>query len=308
LWKILFLKRVLKYGFVVMVLMAITPAHVFPQEGTADSARIYKHRQIAVGVTGGALYVGSMIGLYNLWYKDYPQSSFHIFNDNRGWMQIDKIGHTTSAYHLGRIGYEALDWAGVKRKKAIWIGGSIGFVYLATVEIFDGFSAEWGASTGDFISNAAGTAMFISQQLIWDEQRLMLKFSYMPSQYADVRKEVLGENWMQRVLKDYNGQTYWLSGNIHSFIKRDTWFPRWLNIAVGYGADGMLGANSNPEDLPYYQRYRQYYLSLDVDLTKIRTNSKFLKGLFTIIGFLKIPSPTLEYNEKDKIVFHFLYF
>jgi hypothetical protein len=136
----------------------------------------------------------------------------------------------------------------------------------------------------------------------------MLKFSYMPSDYAQYRGDLLGENWMQRIIKDYNGQTYWLSGNIHSFIRKDTWFPRWLNVAVGYGANGMLGANSNPDGLPYFERYRQYYLSLDVDLTKIRTNSKFLKGVFTLFGFLKIPSPTLEYNSKDHFRFHLIYF
>lgn len=278
------------------------------QQLPADSSRIYKNRQTALAVTGGVLYAGTMVGLYNLWYKDYPLGQFHMFNDNGGWMQIDKIGHATTAFHIGRISYDALRWADVDRKKAIWIGGSIGFVFLTSVEIFDGFSEEWGASSGDLLCNALGSAMFISQQLVWDEQRFMLKFSYMPSEYADFREEALGQNWLERVLKDYNGQTYWFSGNIHSFLKDDSRFPRWLNVAVGYGANGMLGANENPADLPYFKRYRQGYLSLDVDLTKIRTHSKVVKGLFTFLSILKFPSPTLEYNPEDKFVFHYLYF
>ena len=50
---------------------------------------------------------------------------------------------------------------------------------------------------------------------------------------------------MQQVLKDYNGQTYWLSANIWSFNKESN-FPRWLNVAFGYGADGMLYGENNP--------------------------------------------------------------
>jgi hypothetical protein len=105
-------------------------------------------------------------------------------------------------------------------------------------------------------------------------------------------------------LKDYNGQTYWLSLNPASFMKEGTRFPKWLNIAFGYGAEGMTGGDFNP---PYvdangkqieFDRYRQYYLSLDVDLTRIKTRSKFLRTFFNTIGFLKIPAPALEFSKK----------
>ena len=56
------------------------------------------------------------------------------------------------------------------------------------------------------------------------------------------------------------------------------------------------------------QRYRQFYLSLDLDLTKIKTKSKFLKNVFTAINFIKIPAPTLSYSTKNKIQFHYIYF
>ena len=54
--------------------------------------------------------------------------------------------------------------------------------------------------------------------------------------------------------------------------------------------------------------YRQFYLSLDVDLTKISTKSKLLKTVFSVVNFIKIPSPTLEFNGKGHIKFHYLYF
>jgi hypothetical protein len=36
---------------------------------------------------------------------------------------------------------------------------------LTIVEVFDGFSAEWGASTGDLIANATGTALYVSARI-----------------------------------------------------------------------------------------------------------------------------------------------
>ena len=56
-----------------------------------------------------------------------------------------------------------------------------------------------------------------------------------------------------------------------------------------------------------FDRYRQYYLSLDVDLSKIKTKRKWAKALFTTFGLLKIPFPTLEFSEKGT-KFHPIYF
>ncbi len=265
-------------------------------------------------VLGGQalIYAGSLTLLYYAWYKDYPQSSFHWIDDNQEWLQVDKIGHATTSAYFGKFGYETYRWAGVERKKAIWIGGSAGFIFLTVIEILDGFSAEWGASAGDLIANTAGTALFIGQQLGWNDQRFNLKWSYHPTDYADIAREngidQLGSNDLESILKDYNGHTYWLSGNIKSFLPKHSKFPGWLNVAVGYGGEGMLGANTNPDELSEYPRYRQYYLTFDVDLSKIKTRSHFLKFLMNGFNFVKIPFPTLEFNSEEGVVFHYLYF
>lgn len=266
-------------------------------------------------VVGGQtlLYGTSLYILYHAWYKDYPRSEWHWIDDNSEWMQMDKIGHATTSAYFGKFGYEMYRWAGVKRKKAIWIGGSTGFIFLTVVEVLDGFSEQWGASWGDFAANAFGTGLFISQQLIWNDQRFNLKWSYHETEYAQYRPDQLGSSFMEKMLKDYNGQTYWLSGNIKSFLPKKSKFPNWISVSFGYGANGMIGANSNPsningEPIPDFPRYRQYFFSLDVDLPKIKTRSHFLKFLFNGLGFIKIPFPTLEYNKEDGLIFHPLYF
>jgi hypothetical protein len=260
-----------------------------------------------------AVAVTTLAGLSLLWYADYPKSSFHFINDNDEWLQMDKFAHSTASYYIGKVGYELLRSTGVERRKAIWFGGSTGFVYLGMVEILDGFSAQWGASMGDVAANAAGTAAFIGQQFAWDEQRILLKWSFHMTQYAQYNPEQLGTTFPQRMMKDYNGQTYWLSANIRSFLPKESRFPGWLNIALGYSADGLIGAKSNPSDIngvpiPVFTRTRQYFLAPDIDLTRIRTKSPFLKMVFNIFGVLKFPLPALEYNSVQGFVVHPVYF
>ncbi len=276
-----------------------------------NPASYNKKRIACIAGTEAVLYTGSLVLLNELWYKQYPRTSFHFFNDNREWLQMDKIGHVTTAYYVGRIGIDFFRWGGMQRKKAIWLGGMLGSVYQTTIEVLDGFSSEWGFSTGDFAANTAGSMLVIAQELVWDEQRIVLKFGFQQSRFAQYRPNVLGSNLRENILKDYNGQTYWLSVNPASFMKETTGFPRWLNIAVGYGAEGMTGGNANPTMIDgngnavELERYRQFYLSLDVDLTRIKTRSAFLKGLFTTIGFIKIPAPAIEFNKygiKGKLI------
>lgn len=285
----------------------------YSQSVITDSSSVNKARLRAVIISETAIFAGSLTGLYALWYKNYPMNSFHFFNDNGEWNQMDKISHAGASYYIGKVGYEALKWSGVKEKKAIWYGGLYGSAFLLTIEILDGFSAEWGFSTGDFVANSLGSAMFISQQLAWHEQRVVFKFSTHPTDYAQYRPDLFGSNFPQRIMKDYNGWTYWLSGNISSFLPKSSGFPKWLNVAVGLGADGMTGTFDNAKtykgkQLPDFKRSRQFYLSLDIDLTRIPTKSKTLDKLFDVIGFIKIPFPALEYNTNDGFRGHILYF
>lgn len=270
-----------------------------------DTIHPNRLRKVILGET--VLYVGSMVGLNQLWYKDYPRSSFHFINDNNAWLQMDKIGHAMTSYYVGKVGYDLLKWSGVNEKKSIWYGATLGTLFLTSVEVLDGFSAEWGASPGDLLANAAGSAIFIGQQMAWKEQRVLLKYSFQRTKYAPLRPSLLGENFIQSSLKDYNGQTYWLSANIAAFLPSNTGIPKWLNVAVGYGADGMLGATKN-ELYPHVQRQRQYYFSLDVDLTRIKTKYKLVNTLLGAVGFIKFPFPTVVFRENDGIAIKPLYF
>ncbi|UPT71466.1 MAG: YfiM family protein [Flavobacterium sp. JAD_PAG50586_2] len=274
------------------------------------SDTLNKKRLNTLLISETAIGAATLIGLNQVWYADYPRSDFHFINDNAEWLQMDKAGHVFSAYHLGSIGANALKWTGASRKSQLIYGSTLGLAFLTTVEVFDGYSANWGASLGDVAANISGTALYVSQELLWKEQRIVPKFSFHTTPYASARPSVLGSSVQEQVLKDYNGQTYWLSANIHSFAKTSA-IPKWLNVAVGYGAEGMITGNDefvNTVFLPESERYRQFYLSLDVDLTKIETKSHFVKTILTVFNSIKIPAPTFEIKGLGGTKFHWLYF
>ena len=274
----------------------------------ADS--LNQKRQNSVFITEAVLASIALIGLNQLWYADYPKSEFHFINDNSEWKQMDKVGHFYSSYVIGRFGAEALNWSGANKKNQLIYGAGLGFVFLTAVEVMDGFSREWGASMGDVVANASGTALFVSQELLWKEQRIIPKFSFHRTEYANFRPDLLGSSLPEQILKDYNGQTYWLSANLYSFSKGSK-IPKWLNLAFGYGGDGMIGEkteNSSLISTPKPENFRQFYLSLDVDLTKIDSKSHFLKTLFSVFNTIKIPAPTLQYSTNSGFKFYAFYF
>ena len=266
-------------------------------------------RQNTVIISEAFIAAGTLLTLNQLWYTNYPQSKFHFINDNSDWLQMDKAGHVFSAYQIGRFGSEMLQWSGSSRKNQLIYGAGLGLVFLTAVEVLDGYSREWGASSGDMVANAAGTALYVSQELLWKEQRITPKFSFHSTKFAELRPEVLGKSFSEQILKDYNGQTYWLSANLHSFAKESK-LPKWLNVAIGYGAEGMVTGNIKNTELLANNpaRFRQFYLSFDVDLTKIETNSRFLKTVFSVLNTVKVPAPTIEFRRFNDIKYHLIYF
>ena len=317
-------------------ILTLLSGKVFSQDSLkllAPSPEYNKSRFAAVLGTQIASYGGSLALLSNAWYKEYDQTSFHTFNDSKEWLQMDKAGHFATAWYMGRISSDMYRWSGVSRGKAALYGTAGSFLYMTGIEVLDGFSNGWGFSWSDLGANVLGSGLMFSQQWLKDFKEhygctcdrsyhhrrtngfigMSLKYSYHPTGFPKFRPSLLGKTISEQLLKDYNGQAYWLSFNVFSFLYAENKFPKWLNVAVGYGAEGMISGtpgytytypNGNTVE---FQRYRQYYLSLDIDLTKIKTKSHFLKTIFEAISFIKIPAPAVEFN-KNGIKLHPIYY
>ncbi|SHF42988.1 DUF2279 domain-containing protein [Flavisolibacter ginsengisoli] len=257
-----------------------------------------------------AVYGGSFIFLNEAWYKGYPRTSFHSFNDAGEWLQMDKIGHAWTAYHSSRVNTTVWKWAGMNDRQSVVLGTGTSLAYMLSIEYLDGRSAEWGWSWPDAAADLFGATLFASQALVWKEQKISLKFSsfqkkYKPAALEQRANDLFGSSLPERLLKDYNAQTYWLSINLSSTCGIDG-LPPWLNLAIGYGADNMFGGYQNLAydkegnvvfDRRDLKRRRQWYLSPDIDLARIKTKSRFLRTAFSVLNVLKIPAPTLELSN-----------
>ena len=274
-----------------------------PAGAQTDSTGVNRKRLKTYIIGASAAYSAGLVTLNHVWYKDTERQSFRFFNDNAEWKQADKAGHAFASFYLSDLASRALASCNVGRRQADLIGALSGFLLTVPIEIFDGFSDGYGASAGDLIADAAGPALFLAQNVTWKEIRIHPKFSFQRTDYAARRPAVLGDNLLSEIVKDYNGQTYWLSFDVDRF----TPFPRWLNIAVGYGAHDMMYARDVQNRRQGFDPHRQYYLAIDFDLTAIRSRSPFIKALLYVANTLKLPSPTLELSRR-RTKFHAFYF
>ena len=258
-------------------------------------------------IAQGTFIVGGLSILYINWYQDKDRVPFTFYNDSKGYLQVDKAGHMYGAYLYSDIGYRSLRRAGVPKTKALWWGGGLGMYFQTPIEIFDGLYEGWGFSWSDMGANALGTALVVSQEAWLDDQPVRMKFSFSRSAYAKTGFGYLGDDYFSSLLNDYNGHTYWLSTGIHRLIPEAGFgesrikVPAWLNIAVGYGAGGMYGEFENRRfyrgnRLPEVERYREFYLALDLDLSKIPTRSPALKAVLEALNYIKVPLPALSYR------------
>ena len=173
-----------------------------------------KKRLRKVILSESALYAAELVFLQFIWYKNHKTTPFHFYDDNDGWLQIDKYGHAFGAYQETAKSYEALRWAGVSNTKAAWYGGLAGFMLQSQLEIYDAFYEGYGFSVGDVAANALGSLLFVVQQTTLRDQPVKMKFSYLPSGYPQYNPFYLGENQLQSFFMDYNAHTYWLSFNV----------------------------------------------------------------------------------------------
>jgi hypothetical protein len=256
-----------------------------------------------------------ILGIYSViflwlnfaWYRLYRRSRFHWFDDRGEWNQIDKAGHVFGAYFETVWAYELLRWSGMDNKRAAIAAAFIGMGFESTIEVWDGFSTKWGASWSDMAANFAGAMLAMFQYLAWEEQRIMCKFSYNGQEYkypegelSERADELFGRTFFERVLKDYNNITLWLSVNPSKFVPAIK--PDWMCLAVGYGSENLYGGFQNKwtdkdgklhdrTDLP---RYKTLKFSLDADLPQLRKNDARGRAAFKVLNIIKMPFPSYK--------------
>lgn len=272
---------------------------IFQAIQAQDSLRF---RRLITWGTFTATAIGSYAYLMTQWYSGVPKSHFHWFNDWEEWKQMDKVGHLYGAYQLGRLALQLAQWTQSPSQKRPYYA-FLGFLYQLPIEVMDGFSAKWGASLPDVGANLIGSLLAFGNQILWGEQRVLVKYSFYPSPYAEKYPDKLGKGIVQ-LLKDYNGQNYWLSFRIGDWISNASW-SRGLAIALGYGADGLIGGyGQEPASVIRARESRQWYLGVDLHVSAYKTRSKVLNSLLFCLDAVRIPLPALEYHSQKGFRWH----
>lgn len=296
-----------------MFLFLLVNSLLYSQSFFDNSIELNKKRMLTVSSAHALLWGGSIGTLYNVWYKNFPKTSFHFFDDSNEWQQMDKLGHIATSYQLTRTTTDLYKWTGLKPKTSALIGGTFSFSYLLSFEILDAYNKNWGFSWSDIGANTSGILLYSVQDFFWNKQFVRPKFSYHASKLAQYRPQLLGGNKIESLLKDYNGQTYWLSFNPVGIINSTLKFPKWLNISIGYSinnqliGDGGTFVVSNEAEQLSFTPYRQFYLSLDIDWEQIPVKSKVLKLVFRGLNMIKLPFPAIEFSNSG-VKGHGVYF
>jgi hypothetical protein len=296
-------------GFICFFLVHSSLAQPLAVKDSVHTKMTINKKLLYVSTVAGGAYILTLIGLDNLWYSQSPQSKFHFFNDNYEWNQMDKMGHFYTSFYLSTGGIDLLQWGGLSQKKAILLDNILGIALLTPIEIMDGYSSAYGASWGDEVADGIGDVFAFAQYVMWKGIRIYPRFSDHNTSYNTLRPNVLGSTQAERLIKDYNGQTYWLSTPIRDWIKnKDSKFPKWFGVSLGYGSSGLVYADPMQNAAHGYHSYRRYYMSFDIYLSRIKTRSKFVNTVFYLTNMIHFPLPALEYNNKQGFVFHPVYF
>ena len=295
--------------FLVIILLCVFNFNLFSKDTLRTKVDKNFYKFLAAE---GVVLSGAILYLKHEWYHDKKRVPFHFYNDFKGWNQVDKLGHFYVSYLESNVGYSILKKFNFSEKKALYFGGFQGLILETPIEFLDAYYQGWGFSVSDLVANTLGSVFFIMQQKIFNEQIIKPKLSFSKSIYASEANGLLGKkSLISQFVYDYNGYTYWFSFSPKKIFKFKK-VPKWLNLAIGYGANGMLGEFENKsmykgEEIPSFKRYRQFYLSLDIDFSKIRTKSRFVNKIFDGLSYIKIPLPTLELSNK-KMKGYFFYF
>jgi hypothetical protein len=276
-------------------LVILSTLFLHPSTLGQDSSSIKSGRLALVGGVTLATVIPVHIYQAKAWWQG-NRAPFKFQNDWTYAMNIDKWGHMYAGNLLSRVFGYSLAWSGLNEKSSALYGSILGLSYQMYVEVEDGFHKDYGFSPGDAFSNMIGATIPLAQATIPVLKNFSLKYSYWPSpRYISE----IDQGQKRAFIDDYQGMTVWIAMDPHFLMGSElaTTVPSWLGISFGIAA----------RDLDVYGNGREvYYLTLDYNLSKIQTDSGFLRTLFTVVDFFHLPAPGMALDGgKFKVGFFY---
>jgi len=242
------------------------------------------HASLVAGVaivTGVALHVNQSAA----WW-DGKGTSFYFDDDWNDVLFADKLGHFLGGYGISYFARDALVYSGFSWDQSILLGSLLGIIVQTYVEFKDGHAQNTGFSVSDLGADVAGAAYFYLQHYVPFLQNFTPKWQYAPASMIGVPPQAT----TQTFLDNYNCTTAWMSVHVKNLVwgKQKSFWPKWLNIAFGYGISGYYTTDI----------YSRFVIGIDYNLVELLPDGppfwNWIKQTFNII---KLPAPAIEFTK-----------
>jgi hypothetical protein len=257
-----------------------------PPQDTLPAPDPHATRKVISAGLAGAIALAVVADSYYSWWRDAEKPfSFYtegIFDDSH--LGLDKFGHLFGSYAMFKSVHTILSWGGYKQSTALGWALGISLFHGLSIEIGDGFS-QYGFDYQDLLFDFAGTAYGYLQAREPFFENFDLKFSYWSGQ---------GLKSPANFTQDYDAMTIWLSFNIHNLLpaKAASYWPGWLNLAVGYGVGE-------------HETQREFLVSLDLNFKGFSTSSEDVATAERLLDLMHFPAPGVKFTPSGKPTYSF---
>ena len=257
--------------------------------------KVIPWRITLLGVVGAGVFTGMHIYYKNTWWKD-QRRFFKYAEDGYYARNIDKISHIYTANVFTVTTSYAYEWAGISPEKSLMYGAITAMAYETYIEINDGFAPNWGFDWIDMGANIFGVLYPYFQKEAPVLKNFTFKWSFQPDW---ISKKVNNNN---DLLDDYTNMTFWLGVSPKGLLPKSIakHYPGFIGFAIG------LSVKNASHSTGTTNAYREWYLALDYDITKLPGDSDFLKKLKSVLNFYHFPSPAVRISPSG--VWYGLYF
>ena len=245
-------------------------------EGFTTTPEWTSRKYVATGIVGFVV-AANLADAYYTWWKG-AEKPFSFYKDgwfNNDHLGIDKVGHFYGTYAFFKGIRTTLLWGGFDRSTAFWWGIGIGVFHAFEIEIGDGFST-YGFDVTDLTCGLLGVAYGVAQTEVPFLQNFDFKVSYWSN---------TGFRSPANFVSDYDAMTVWCSFNVHNLLPRgaDHYWPKWLNIAFGYGTGGG-------------ETRREFLFALDLNLSGFSSDSEDIRYVERTLDLVHWPAPGVKFS------------
>ena len=98
--------------FLIAISLILNKNLLYATSQTDSSKTINKNHQYWCSIEAAVI---SLVGINEVWYKNYARSDFHFFDDLKEWNGMDKIGHACTSYQLNKISHSLFKKNNIKK-------------------------------------------------------------------------------------------------------------------------------------------------------------------------------------------------